>query len=81
MPYTLEEFKKDARADLLSELTLEERLEGVPSEELLKYIPPEALLKHVAPEERLKGLTIQEIQAYLEKLLKESSSEPKNTGE
>ena len=57
MPYTMEDFKRDAKEEFLKTLTPEERLKGLP------------------PEERFKGLTAAEIQAYLEKLLKQSESD------
>lgn len=38
-------------------------------------------MSELTPEEQLKGLGIEEIQAYLEKLLKEAKQEQKNTGE
>ena len=63
MPYTMEDFKRDAKEEFLKTLTPEERLKGLPPEERLKGLPPE---------ERFKGLTAAEIQAYLEKLLTQS---------
>jgi hypothetical protein len=77
MPYTVEDYRRDLKQELLALMTPEERLEGLPLEELLKRVPPEErlkglppeeLLKHVPPEERLKGLTREEIEAYLRKL-------------
>jgi hypothetical protein len=59
MPYTVEDFKKDLKKELLALLTPEELLEIPAMDELLKRLPPEELLKR---------LTREEIEAYLKKL-------------
>jgi hypothetical protein len=57
MPYTMEDFKRDAAQDLLNELTPEERLKGLRPEERLKGLRPEELLAHLSREQRLQGLS------------------------
>jgi hypothetical protein len=59
MPYTIEQFRRDA---------LKEILEETPAEELLKVVPVEERLKGLPVEERLKGLPVDVIEAYLRKL-------------
>lgn len=56
MPYTMEDFKRDAKEEFLKTLTLEERLKGLPSDELLKRLAPEERLKGLPPDELLKHL-------------------------
>ncbi len=59
MPTALErwdEFIKETRELMLSQLPPEERLKGLPPEERLKGLPPEERLKGLPPEELLKGL-------------------------
>lgn len=84
MPYTMEDFKRDVKEQLLKELTPEERLKGLPPEERLKGLPPEERLKGLPAEERLKDLSsdevlkhfkIEEIEAYLDKLRRQTESE------
>jgi len=59
MPYTVEDFKREVREEVLASMTPEERLQGLPPEELLKRLPPQ---------ERLKGLTRKQIEDYLKTL-------------
>ena len=47
MPYTMEDFKREAAEDLLKELTPEQRLAGLSPEALLSHLSPEALLSHL----------------------------------
>lgn len=77
MPYTVEDYKRDHKREVLASMTPEERLEGLPPEERLKGLPLEEFLKRLPPEERLKGLPPEEflkrlsredIEAYLKKL-------------
>ncbi len=59
MPYTTEEFIRDVNRRVISEATLQDRLEGLPKEEVLK---------NFSLEDRLEGLSLKEIEAYLQKL-------------
>ncbi|HNJ40588.1 MAG TPA: hypothetical protein PKZ53_08870 [Acidobacteriota bacterium] len=74
MPYTMEDFKRDAKEEFLKSLTPEERLKGLPSDELLKHLAPDERLKDLPPEALLKRLTVEDIQTYLKKLLDQSES-------
>ena len=71
MPYTVEDFlredKEERKRELLAEMTLEDRLAGLPPEQILKKLTPEDRLAGLTPEQRLEGLTEEEIQAYLKK--------------
>jgi hypothetical protein len=62
MPYTIEDFRRDAARKILEELSPEER------HEIAKRLPPEERLRGLSPEERLRGLSEEEIEAYLKKL-------------
>ena len=66
MPYTMEDFKRDVKEQLLKELTPEERLKGLPPEERLKDLPSDEVLKH---------LKVEEIEAYLDKLKRQTEAE------
>ncbi len=84
MTYTMEDFNRETREELLQSLTKEERakflkgldpeerLNGLDPKELLKVLGPEELLKVLGPEERLKGLDPEELLKVLgpEKLIK-----------
>ncbi len=59
MPYTVEDFKREVKEELLASMTPEERLQGLPPEARLQGLPPEALLKR---------LNRKQIEAYLKKL-------------
>ena len=63
MPYTMEDFRRELKQEVLKTLTPEERLEG---------LPPEKRLEGLSPEKRLEGLSPEEIENYL-KNLKERS--------
>ena len=56
MPYTMEEFKRDAAQELLNELTPEERLKG---------LRPEERLQGLSPKQLLSLLPLAEIENYL----------------
>jgi hypothetical protein len=60
MPDALQELTRQVRAEVLAEMTPEERLKGLPAEERLKGLPAEERLKGLPAEERLKGLTPEE---------------------
>ena len=64
MPYTMEEFIREAREEMRRTMTPEERqslLAGMPVEERLRGINPEEVLKGFGPEDRLRGLTPEEL--------------------
>jgi hypothetical protein len=79
MPYTFEDFHRDYTMPFIESLPVEVRLKGIPPEEVFKQFSPEEVFKQFLPEEvfkqftpdeRLKGLTPSEIEAYLQKLKK-----------
>jgi hypothetical protein len=72
MGLTMEEFRKSYLKENLKDLTLEERLAGVPHEELANVL---------TPEERLEGLSREEIENYLKRLKNGPSPAPGNGSE
>lgn len=72
MPYTMDDFRRDYRKEILDELTPEERLAGLSREEIAKAL---------SPEERLKGLSDKQIEDYLNRRRKAPAARPaKNKG-
>ena len=59
MPYTMEDFERDAAERVLRKLTPEQRLEG---------LSPEQVLAHFSLEQRLAGFSLEEIEQYLNQL-------------
>jgi hypothetical protein len=51
MPYTMEEFMRDAKREILLEMTPEERLAGLAPEERLAGLTPEQVLDLLTPEQ------------------------------
>jgi len=68
MPYTVEDYKREHRQELLAEFMSGELFESSEVEELLKKLPLEKLLKGLPPEELLKRLSREDVEAYLKKL-------------
>lgn len=77
MPYTMEDFRKEIRKEVLEGLSLEERLEGLSPQEIIKGLSPDALLKYLPPEEILKALPQEEIEKYLKKRQNEAAKPDK----
>jgi hypothetical protein len=59
MPYTMEDFRREFKAEALKILTPQERLEGLSPEEILASLTPEEILAMFTPEE---------LEDYLKKL-------------
>jgi len=57
MPYTMEDFEREAAESLLRRLSPEQRLKGLSPEERLKGLSPEKRLEGLSPEKRLEGLS------------------------
>lgn len=82
MPYTIEDFQKEIKEEVLNSLTEddierimaslkpEDRLKGLKPEDLLKQLKPEDLVKQLKMEDRLKGLKPEEIEKYLKHIKK-----------
>jgi len=51
MAYTMEQFIREARQDILRDMTPEERLRGLDPEDVLKHFGPEKLLRGLSPED------------------------------
>jgi hypothetical protein len=68
MPFTKEEFIREAKREMLQELSPAERLEGLSPEERLVGLSPKDLLARLSPEELLAGLS-PEARAELRKRL------------
>jgi len=58
MPYTMEDFRKEYRQELMDEATPEERLRG---------LTPDQILPLLTLDQRLQGLSRDEIEEYLRK--------------
>lgn len=81
MPYTIEEFIRESRENILNHLTLEESrklVERLPPAERLRDLPPEERLRGLPPEERLRGLSPEELRR-LKDLLGASDDAPAGT--
>jgi len=65
MPYTVEDYKRELKEEVLASITLDELLKRLSPEERLKGLPPEERLKGLPPEEFLKRLTREQIEANL----------------
>jgi len=59
MPYTVEDFIRNAKQEVLQSFTIDERIMGITADELLKKL---------SLKERLSGLRPEEIEAYLREL-------------
>ena len=68
MPYTVEDFEREVREDIIKRVLRNERLGGISLRELF--------LGGLSPEERLEGLSPEQIEAYLAKLRQHGSSPP-----
>jgi hypothetical protein len=76
MPYTMEDFERDAAEEFVRKMTLEQRLaglsleqrlQGLSLEQILQGLPLEQVLQGLSLEQRLAGLSPAEIQEYLKK--------------
>ncbi len=70
----MEQFRKDYVKAHLGDLDPEERLKGLRAEERLKGLRVEERLNGLEAQERLRGLKVEEIEAYLDKLKKNSEN-------
>lgn len=71
MPYTIEDYQREAKEEILKSLTkkdIDHLLKVLPPEDRLKGLKPEDRLKGLKPEDRLKGLKPEEIEEYLKKI-------------
>ncbi len=75
MPETLEEFAKEAIAEILKALPAEERLKGLPVEERLKGLPAAQRIEGLSVDELLAALT-PEKRAALAQRLKDAGNLP-----
>jgi hypothetical protein len=67
MPYTMEDYKRDAAERLLNELTPEQRMKGLRPEELLAQLSREQHMHGLSPEQLLSLLPLAEIENYVKK--------------
>jgi hypothetical protein len=86
MPYTIEDYLRDEKEEVLRSLTkedLDRLLKNLEPEEVfkrfdpedrLKGLNPEDRLKGLNPEDRLKGLNPEEIEEYLRKIKRRSNA-------
>jgi len=70
MAYTFEDFYRDFTRDHVHFLTPEERMKGLSPDDILKRFTPDDIVKRLTPDDRLKGLSMEEIEAYLERVKK-----------
>ena len=71
MPYTIEDFQREVKEEVLQSLTEEDidrLLKSLEPADRLKGLRPEDRLKGLRPDDRLRGLTAEEIEDYLKKL-------------
>ena len=68
MPYTMEEFIRQANKRAIQRSTIEERLKGLTPEEVLQAFPVDQRLQGVTPEQMFETLT-PEAREKLRKLL------------
>lgn len=76
MPYTMEEFMREAFPKLLAKVPPEERVKGLPPEVLLKALPPEERVKGMTPAELLQSLSPEVLAALVEQA-KARADQPK----
>jgi len=69
MPYTMEDYRREVREEVLSQLTPEERLEGLSANERLAGLSTNERLAGLSTNERLAGLSAAEREKLLETLL------------
>ena len=77
MPYTMEDFQREVKEEVMNSLTgedIDNLLKKLAPEDRLKGLRPEDRLKGLRPEDRLKGLRPEEIKAYLKKIRREGHS-------
>lgn len=70
MPYTMEDYRRDLKKEVLDQLTVEERLQGISGQQLLKNLHAQKraeLLEALVFELQSKGLSAAEIEKYLAK--------------
>ncbi|HTU91197.1 MAG TPA: hypothetical protein VMF69_14050 [Gemmataceae bacterium] len=88
MSYTMADFRRDYTKEHFPELTLEEQADALqllsPERQvaLLRALPPErqaALLQSLPPEKRLEGLSVEQIQQYLDRLTTGHPGTPRKT--
>jgi len=60
MPYTMDDFRREVRREVLEGMSPEEILASVPVEERLRGLPVEERLRGLPVEERLRGLPVEE---------------------
>jgi hypothetical protein len=61
MSNALHEFAREAIDELLKELPVEKRLEGLSADQILKAVPIEKRLEGLSPEQRVQGLSAEEL--------------------
>jgi len=71
MPYTIEDYQREVKEEVLKSLTKEDMdhlLKELPPEDLLRVLKPEDLLRVLKPEDLLRVLKPEEIEEYLRKI-------------
>lgn len=70
MPYTMEDFRKEIAIEHLNTLTIDEILQHKSADEILQHMSTDDLLRgFLNKSPRLKGLSINEIKAYLNRIV------------
>ena len=80
MAYTVEDYFRDLRKDVLESLTLEERLQGVPPEDLVKGTSPKELLKWIFSEDLLEGVSVEDIEKMIRLSKKKRQKSKQDSG-
>lgn len=71
MSYTMEDFEREVKEEMLAKMTLKERLEGLSPEQRMQGLPPE---------QRMQGLPPEVIEQYLKSLKSESPPKTEENG-
>jgi hypothetical protein len=68
MSSALQEFHRESADELLKELSVEKRLEGLSADQILRVVPIKKLLESLSPEQRVQGLSAEELFELAKKL-------------
>lgn len=79
MSYTLDDFRKEIAREVINELAPGERLGGLTRDQILCRLPTKEFVKFFTPEQLLEGVSVEQIEAYLEQMRSEANSPPAKT--
>jgi hypothetical protein len=76
MPYTMEQFEREAAEELLKKLTPEQLLARLTLEQLRERLTPEQRVEGLSPEQRVEGLSPEQLRSLAQNI-EHSSHKPK----